>query len=158
MKFEPAIYLDKIVRDVILFGGRIVIREFEAKRDLMSLTEPIIVNCTGLGAKELFEDDEVVPYKGQLTLLVPQSDVAYETGGGLRTTSGQAGVFLHMTPRSDGIALGGTAEHDEWSLEPNEEARKGVVEGHMELFSAMRGPSLRQARVPPRRKPTNATF
>ena len=48
-----------------------------------------------------------------------------------------------MTPRSDGIALGGTAEHDEWSLAPNEEARKGVVEGHMELFSAMRRPSLR---------------
>ncbi len=143
MKFEPAIYLDRLVRDVILFGGRIVIREFEARRDLMSLTEPIIVNCTGLGAKDLFDDKEIVPYKGQLTLLVPQSEVDYETGGGLRTMSGQAGVSLHMTPRSDGIALGGTAEHGEWSLAPNQEARKGVVEGHAELFSAMRHPSLR---------------
>ncbi len=142
MKFEPAIYLDRLVRDVILFGGRIVIREFEAKRDLMSLTEPIIVNCTGLGARDLFDDKEVVPYKGQLTLLVPQSEVDYETSGGLRSTSGQAGVSLHMTPRSDGIALGGTAEHDEWSLEPNEASRKTVVEGHRELFSAMRRPSL----------------
>ena len=118
-------------------------REFEAKRDLMSLTEPIIVNCSGLGARDLFDDKEIAPYKGQLTLLVPQSEVDYETGGGLRSTSGHAGVSLHMTPRSDGIALGGTAELDEWSLEPNEESRKVVVEGHMELFSAMRRPSLR---------------
>ena len=87
MKFEPAIYLDRLVRDVILFGGRIVIRELEDKRDLMSLTEPIIVNCTGLGARDLFDDEEVVPYKGQLTLLVPQSEVDYETSGGLHSTS-----------------------------------------------------------------------
>ena len=140
MKYEPAIYLERLVRDVILFGGRIVIREFETRRDLMALTETLIVNCTGLGARDLFDDEEVIPYKGQLTLLAPQAEVNYETSGGLRTTSGQAGVFLHMTPRSDGIALGGTAERGEWSLEPNEEARKRVVDGHAELFSAMRSP------------------
>ena len=140
MKFDPAIYLDRLVRDVILFGGRIVIRELETRRDLMSLAETLIVNCTGLGSRDLFDDKEVTPYKGQLTLLAPQPEVNYETSGGIRTTSGYAGVSLHMTPRSDGIALGGTAERGEWSLEPNEEARKRVVEGHMELFSAMRAP------------------
>ena len=140
MKYDPAIYLDRLVRDVILFGGRIVIREFATRRDLMALPETLIVNCSGLGSRDLFDDEGVIPYKGQLTLLAPQDDVNYETSGGLRTTSGQAGVFLHMTPRSDGIALGGTAERGEWSLEPNEESRKSVVEGHMELFSAMRAP------------------
>jgi len=140
MKYDPAIYLDRLVRDVILFGGKIVIREFETRRDLMSLAESLIVNCSGLGARDLFDDKEVIPYKGQLTLLAPQSDVNYETSGGLRTTSGRAGVFLHMTPRADGIALGGTAERGEWSLEPNEESRKSVVDGHAELFGAMRRP------------------
>ena len=81
-----------------------------------------------------------MPIKGQLTLLAPQSDVTYETSGGLTTTSGQVGVSLHMSPRSDGIALGGTAERGEWSLEPNEEARKRVVDGHIALYSAMRRP------------------
>ena len=141
LKFEPAMYLDRLVRDVLAFGGRIVIRELGDRRELMSLDEPVVVNCSGLGARELFDDGELVPYKGQLTLLVPQPEVTYETGGGLRTTSGHAGVQLHMTPRSDGIALGGTAEYDEWSLQPNEEARRAVVEGHIELFSAMRSPS-----------------
>jgi len=139
MKFDPAIYLDRLVRDIRLFGGRIVIRDFTSRRDLMSLSENLIVNCTGLGSRALFDDEVITPYKGQLTLVTPQPEVNYETGGGLHTTSGHAGVSLHMTPRSDGIALGGTAEHDEWSLEPNEQARESVVEGHIELFSAMRG-------------------
>ena len=82
----------------------------------------------------------MTPIKGQLTLFAPQPDVNYGTSGGLHTTSGEPGVGLHMMPRRDGIALGGTAESAEWSLEPNEEARKRVVEGHIELYNAMRAP------------------
>ena len=104
MKFEPAIYLDRLVKDVLLYGGRIVIRELESRRDLMALSENLIINSSGLGARELFDDKEMHPYKGQLTLLTPQPDVDYETAGGLASTSGYAGVSLHMSPRSDGIA------------------------------------------------------
>ena len=158
MKFEPAIYLDRLVRDVLQFGGRIVIREFETRRDLMTLTETLIVNCTGLGARELFEDEALVPYKGQLTLLVPQSEVGYETTGGLTATSGYSGVSLHMSPRSDGIALGGTAEHGEWSLDPNDDARRRVVEGHIELFSAMRPALSTNASILRTRRPITITY
>ncbi len=47
-----------------------------------------------------------------------------------------------MLSRSDGIILGGTNERGEWSHEPNEEERRRVVEGHMELFEAMRSSAL----------------
>ena len=40
-----------------------------------------------------------------------------------------------MMPRRDGIVLGGTSERDVWTLDVNEEERKRVVEGHMQLFS-----------------------
>ena len=140
MRIEPAVFLDAILRDFILFGGRTVIRELSTPRDLMSLRETLIVNCTGLGSRDLFDDQEVTPYKGQLTLLAPQPEVNYSTFGGLRTTSGESGVFLHMMPRRDGIALGGTGERGEWSMEPNEKAREAVVDGHIELYNAMRRP------------------
>ncbi len=140
MRIEPSIFLDAILRDFMLFGGRTVIREFSSPRDLMSLSETLIVNSTGLGSKDLFDDQEMTPYKGQLTLLAPQSDVNYGTGGGLHSTSGETGVGLHMTPRRDGIALGGTAEKGEWSMEPNEEARQQIVDGHIEFYNAMRRP------------------
>ena len=135
MRIEPAIYLDALVRDVLEFGARIEIRSFGTRRDLMELEEDLIVNCTGLGAGELFADDEIMPVKGQLTMLVPQPEVDFATSGGIpgRNRSG----FVHMMPRRDGIALGGTSQRGEWSLEPDEEARRRIVEAHMELFNAM---------------------
>src|SRR5262249_38083191 len=82
MRFEPSIYLDALIRDFLLLGGHIVVRKFDTPRDLMSLSEPVIVNCTGLGSRALFSDDEVIPLKGQLTHLVPQPEINYQTYGG----------------------------------------------------------------------------
>ena len=87
MRFEPSIYLGALVKDVQLYGARIVIRKFDAVRDLMSLTEPVVVNCTGLGAKDLFGDEELVPLKGQLTAITPQPDVNYGTSGGVHIST-----------------------------------------------------------------------
>jgi len=75
IRIEPSIYLEALVRDFQLFGGKIVLRKFDTPRDLMTLTEPIVMNCTGLGARDLFNDQELVPLKGQLTVMVPQADV-----------------------------------------------------------------------------------
>ncbi|MBI3492588.1 MAG: FAD-dependent oxidoreductase [Acidobacteria bacterium] len=141
IRIEPSIYLDVLVRDVLLFGGRIVMRKFDTPRDLAMLDEPVVVNCTGLGARELFGDQELVPLKGQLTVMVPQPEVNYQTNGGVRNVPLPAGSLgLHMMPRRDGIILGGTSERGVTTMEPNEGERKRVVDGHIELFSAMRRP------------------
>ena len=137
IRIEPSIYLEALVRDFMAFGGHIVIRKFETPRDLMSLTEPIIVNCTGLGSRALFGDEELVPLKGQLVVLVPQTEVNYGTVGGSRNPAHLSGIGIHMMPRNDGIALGGTAERGVWTMEPNEVERKRVVEGHMDLVAGM---------------------
>lgn len=124
--FEPSIYLDALMRDVLRFGGRILTRTFDTPGDLMALTERVIVNCTGLGAKPLFGDQELNPVKGQLHVLVPQPEVTYRTGG--------------MWPRSDGIVLGGTDEAGVWSLDVNEAAQKRIINDHAARFNAMRAP------------------
>ena len=134
MRIEPSVYLDRLVEDVREAGAAIVTRRFENRRGLALLPEPIVVNCTGLGAKELVGDPELTPLKGQLTLLVPQAGVEYSTFGSARR---DAGGFVHMSPRSDGIALGGTSVEGDWSLEPDDEARRRIVEAHIDLFSRM---------------------
>lgn len=138
LRFEPSTYLDLLLRDVMLFGGRLVIRRFASAAELAALPEPILVNCTGLGARELFGDMELVPLKGQLTVLLPQPEITYATSGGVGTQPNSPSGFLHMMPRSDGIILGGTSERDVWTLEPSEEERTRVVERHIELFREMR--------------------
>ncbi len=148
MRIEPSIYLDALVRDFLLFGGRITIRTFETRGDLMSLGESLIVNCSGLGSRDLFDDDSMTPVKGQLTLLTPQPEIDYGTFGGVRQEGSGSGMGIHMNPRSDGIALGGTSERGESDLTPNEDARQRVVDDHIELFEWMRsggdrGPGIR---------------
>jgi glycine/D-amino acid oxidase-like deaminating enzyme len=137
MRIEPSIYLETLMRDVSSFGGRIVIKTFDTPRDLMALPEPVIVNCSGLGSFDLFGDKELMPVKGQLTVLVPQAEVNYQTSGGVNVPS-TPGIGIHMMPRSDGIVLGGTAQRGIWTMEPDETERKRVVDGHIELFSRMR--------------------
>jgi len=141
IRIEPNIYLDALVREFLLWGGHIVIRKFDTPRDLMSLREPIVINCTGLGARDLFGDRELLPLKGQLTVLIPQPEVNYHTQGGTRTPQPErpGSLGIHMMPRNDGIALGGTSQRDVWTLEPDEDERRRVVDGHIEVFNAMKG-------------------
>ena len=89
-----------------------------------TLAENLIVNCTGLGSKALFNDPELMPLKGQLTILVPQSEITYSTSGGARAPVTPEAGFIHMMPRSDGIVLGGTSIRDDWSLTVNEDERQ----------------------------------
>jgi D-amino-acid oxidase len=138
IRIEPSIYLDCLMRDVQLFGGRIVVRKFDTPRDLMTLREPVVINCSGLGARDLFGDRELLPLKGQLTVLVPQPEVQYHTNGGVPPVPG-ASLGIHMMARSDGIVLGGTSQRDVWSLDVDEAERKRVVDSHIAVFGAMKG-------------------
>jgi D-amino-acid oxidase len=128
MMIEPPVYLNALLRDFQIAGGRIVVRELRSLEEVLSLPERTLVNCTGLGARALFDDEELTPVKGQLTFVLPQPEVRYVILCG----------DLYMMPRTDGILLGGTHERGNFSLEPNEEARTRIVEGHRKLFASFK--------------------
>jgi D-amino-acid oxidase len=128
MFIETPVYLEAVLRDFMTMGGRLVVREFADVSQLESIDEPVIVNCTGLGAGSLFGDQELTPIKGQLTVLLPQPEVDYITLAGA----------LYMFPRRDGILLGGTTERGVRDLAVNEEAKAKVVEGHRAFFAGER--------------------
>ena len=131
MLVEPAVYLPAMLQDYYGAGGNIVIREFMDRGDVLTLTEPVIINCSGLGSRTLFEDAEMIPIKGQLTFLLPQSEVNYMIIGN---------DSLYMFPRSDGILLGGTFERNQWSLEPDPVETSRIIDGHRAFFEAMDDP------------------
>ena len=140
MRIEPNIYLDALLHDVLAFGGQVVIRKFETPRDVLALSENVIVNCTGLGAKALFGDDELMPLKGLLVLLAPQDEVNYSTNGGVKVPESQRGLFIHMSSRRDGIVLGGTSERGVWTTDVNEAEKKRIIDNHIQLFASMKPP------------------
>lgn len=127
MFIEPDVYLSALVDEFRTRGGRIVIREFDDIGEILSLNEPVIMNCTGLGSRDLFGDTDLVPVKGQLSILDPQPEVDY-----LLLWPG-----LYMFPRSDGILLGGTFQRGEWSLEPDREAEARIIAAHQRRFAPL---------------------
>ena len=127
MLIEPSIYLSALLRDFYIAGGRVVVKEFKGRQEIARLREPVIFNCTGLGSRALFGDEELSPVRGQLEILLPQPEIDYcylSTG--------------YMFPRRDGIVLGGTWDHDDWSLTPNPEQATGILESHIEIMKGVR--------------------
>lgn len=128
MHIEPSIFLPAVLLDFRAGGGRVVLRDFMGMPDLRGLPHPLVVNCTGLGARALCGDTDLTPIKGQLTVLAPQPEVDYIV---------LAPDNIYMMPRQDGIVLGGTSERGEWSLEPNPREIERIMARHRELFAAM---------------------
>src|SRR6187549_2028252 len=68
MYVETGRYLRQLTRDVQLAGGAIRVRDFATPADLSALPERLVFNCTGLGARALFGDEELTPIRGQLAI------------------------------------------------------------------------------------------
>jgi len=95
----------------------------------MRLSESVIFNCSGLGARQLFGDKKLVPARGQLEVLLPQPEIDYAyLGPG------------HMFPRSDGIFLGGTFDIDDWSLDVNAQQSNRILNTHTEIMKGLKNP------------------
>ena len=98
---EPPIFLKKLRDDLSGAGVAFTQRHFHSPADIAQLAEPIVVNCTGLGSAEIFNDTLLIPVKGQLVLLKPQPDLQY------LYSSDRTYVF----PRQDHVVVGGSWEY-----------------------------------------------
>lgn len=128
MLIEPQSYLNALLRDFYIAGGKVVVREFRGHEEIMRLPETVVFNCTGLGARALFNDQKLGPVRGQLEILLPQPEIDYcylSTG--------------YMFPRHDGIVLGGTFDHDDWSLAPRAEQTTAILEAHAGIMKGLKG-------------------
>jgi D-amino-acid oxidase len=128
MLIETSTFLDALSEDLYVRGGRIVVRDFRETRQLLDLPERLIVNCTGLGSRDLFGDRELTPLRGQLAVLLPQPEIDYIVLQGAS----------YMFPRTDGILLGGTREPDVWSSQPEPRAISGIIAAHAAIMSRMK--------------------
>lgn len=71
----------------------------------------------GLGAKAVFDDEQLIPVSGQLSFLVPQTEINYC----LMTPGG------YSVPRKDGIVLGGDHIRGSWDTTPKREQTEKVI-------------------------------
>jgi glycine/D-amino acid oxidase-like deaminating enzyme len=128
---EPAMFLRRIRNDFFIAGGRIIARDFQTLDQVLSLDEPVVFNCTGLGTKALFNDEELQPAKGQLVFMPPDPAVDY-------LTVGTGSNFTYMFPRKGEILLGGSWHLGDWSTEADPGITERIIAGNRVLFDNLR--------------------
>jgi len=128
MRVEPAILLRRLTQDFQIAGGSYVIRSFGKLDEVLALREPVIFNCTGLGAAELFGDEDLTPAKGQLVFLPPDPAVDFMSFGGGRG-------MLYMFPRTDVVLLGGTFKLGDYTRNPEPDETERMVTEFQRIYS-----------------------
>ena len=95
MQFNVAELGHRLTEDFLIEGGHIEQLIFRSPADFARLKQPVIVNCTGYGARALMKDESIVPVRGQIAWLAPQPEVRY-------------GLYyrgVSVLPRPDGIVV-----------------------------------------------------
>lgn len=129
----------RFLRERLSAAGGVV--EERTASDLGEADAPVVVNCTGLGARDLVPDPSVRPVRGQLVVV---------ENPGIRTwlvSTGRDGSLAYLFPQPGRLVLGGTAEEDAWSLEPDPAVAEAIVRRCAELRPQVAGARVLEHRV-----------
>ncbi len=131
LQFNIADYSRQLVNDFLVEGGKIERLELHSPAELKELPQKVIVNATGYGARALWNDESIVPVRGQIAWLIPQPEVNY-------------GVFyknVYMLARRDGIVVqdAGKLGEMEGYNDANEVADRPAAEAAVQVVAELYG-------------------
>ncbi|MFC8829155.1 FAD-dependent oxidoreductase [Streptomyces sp. NPDC057137] len=102
----------------------------------------VVVNCSGLGARELVPDASVFPVRGQLVVVENPGIEEW-----LVSKDGGTGGTSYLFPQPFGLILGGTAEDHAWDPHPDPATAAAIVERCAALRPEVRGARVLAHRV-----------
>ena len=116
---EMPVYLGYLLDRFVGAGG------YVEHRAVSSLDEAgdgrVVVNCAGLGARELVGDASMEPIRGQIVRVRNPGVERF-----VLDEDNPEGV-TYIVPRSEDCILGGTAEEGEWNTEPDPRIAEGIL-------------------------------
>lgn len=101
-------------------------RRVERLEDVVSESDEVVVNCAGLGARELVEDADLVPVRGQILY------IAQDIGEGIFDDDPKK--LAYLIPRKDVTVLGGTAVAGDERLTIDEEDSADIFKKCQALY------------------------
>jgi D-amino-acid oxidase len=116
---EMPVYLGYLLDRFTGSGGSV---EHRAVSSLDELGEAsVVVNCAGLGARELVGDASMVPIRGQIVRVRNPGLERF-----VLDEENPEGV-TYVIPRSEDCVLGGTAEDGRWDTEPDPQTAASIL-------------------------------
>lgn len=123
-------FLGALIDDLNRLGVTIHQRRFVSHKELASLDERLIVNCTAMGSMTLFGDAAIYPARGVLVHMRPQK-LGYCVHDGYR----------YMFPREDALILGGCFQPDADDDRADDEMVREILDHHRRFFGSACGVS-----------------
>lgn len=122
---NPTVLLPRLVTELTDAGAAFLERTFTTKADLLAVPEDIIIHCTGLGARTLMADADVVPQRGHLVVLRKTDERQFWLFSGGCGNPEIAYVFC----RQDDIVVGGSvvSGDDRVALSEGDDAECGRI-------------------------------
>lgn len=134
---EMSVFLPHIINEFKEHGGQLIERKVEDLQEVC-LHADVVVNCTGLGAKELCNDDQLKPVRGQ---------VACTEKGELEEMYSDCDNMMYIVPFENVCILGGTAIPDSWDKEPSEQTCQDIIERCSQTLPAVKDWNVIEHRV-----------
>ena len=128
-------YLEWLRSLFVSCGGLVERRKIDSLDELHSYD--IIINCTGLGSRELIGDTAIQPAMGEIILV----DAPWASHFAINIREDSNGV-IYVLPRADSVALGGSMEKGNFSTAVEPASEKRILRGCKKLI-----PSLSRAKV-----------
>jgi D-amino-acid oxidase len=137
-KIETPVYMPYLISRFKELGG--IIEKVDEPLKLANLYRDnrIVVNCTGIGARDFCSDVEMFPIRGQVVRVSPV-DLASIIDYDIEPT--------YVVPRADDCILGGTAQENNWSLEPNPLDAESIIERCRRLLPALSDAKILEHKV-----------
>lgn len=137
---EMPMYLHYLVRRLEASGGSIERREVSSVENVAREARAV-VNCSGLGARELVGDKSMNPIRGQIVRVRNPGLTRF-----ILDDDNPAGV-TYIVPRSEDCILGGTAEDGVWDTTPNPAVAEGILSRCVALEPCLSGVEVLEHRV-----------
>jgi D-amino-acid oxidase len=116
---EMPVYLGYLLDRFLESGGRIEHRAISSLEEAGEAN--VVVNCAGLGARELVGDPSMEPIRGQIVRVRNPGLERF-----VLDEDNPEGV-TYVIPRSEDCILGGTAEEGEWDTEPDPQTAAAIL-------------------------------
>ncbi len=101
---NPKFLLPQLIKDITAAGVTLRRMHFESMEQVGHLDQTIIINCLGLGARDILSDPRLMPISGHLVVLQNPARLTYFFSGGCR----RGEVTSYMFCRQDDIVIGGS--------------------------------------------------
>jgi D-amino-acid oxidase len=134
------VYLEYLLNRYASLGGSV---SYATVPSLASVDAPVVVNCTGIGARALVPDESVVPVRGQVVVVENPGISEFYIDHGAEGTP----EYVYAFPHGDVVILGGTAEEGAFDWAPRPEVSARIMRDCTAAFPALRGARVITERV-----------